>query len=118
MNYQVHTTEGFQITISDGPEPELFTSQLNNRQLHVLSLANMVIAKGTFRVVVGESDGTGEYEVQTMDGGKFLTDIPDYNPSALTDLINDINNEFIQIGKVIVQRHNFKMVRAAVVNTN
>lgn len=118
MKYQVHTTEGFQITIDNGPEPVDFTAQLNNRGLHALSLADMVIAKGTFRVVVGVNDGTGTHEVHTMDGGKFLTDITDYNPTAITATINDVNNEFIQVGNIIVQRHNFKMVRAAVENTN
>lgn len=118
MNYQVHTTEGFQITINDGPEPADFTAQLNNRGLHALSLADMVIAKGTFRVVVGANDGTGTHEVHTMDGGIFLTNIVEYNPTAITATINDVNNEFIQVGNVIVQRHNFKMVRAAATNTN
>ena len=118
MKYQVHTTEGIQITIDNGPEPKEFTAQLNNRALHALSLADMVIAKGTFRVVEGASDGTGTHEVQTMDGGIYLTNIEDYNPTVITATINDVNNEFIQVGNIIVQRHNFKMVRAAVANTN
>lgn len=113
MEYNIMTNRGFNIKVTGEFNPEDFTAKLNNHQLLTLPLAEMVLRKSNFRTITPGGELTGAYELHTTDGNMFLTDIENYDSKELSDYVNNTRDEFILIGDIIIQRHNFDMVKAA-----
>lgn len=115
MDYKIITNRGFDINVTGDFTPEEFVLKLNDQQLMTMALADMVLRKSNFRTITLGGELTGAYELYTADGNMYLTDIADYNNKVLSDLVNSTREEFILIGNVIIQRHNFDMVKAVAV---
>ncbi|MEK5038969.1 hypothetical protein [Sporosarcina sp. FSL K6-3457] len=113
MDYTIITNRGFSIDIEGGPAVIDFIHQLNSAELLTLPLAGMVLRKSNFKTIVPASELVGAYELHTMDGGVYQTDIIDYDNKAVSDYVNSSRDEFLLIGDIIIQRHNFDMVRLA-----
>lgn len=112
MDYKIITNRGFDINVTGGFTPEDFIAKLNDQQLLTMALADMVLRKSNFRTITPAGELTGAYELHTTDGNMYLTDIVDYDNQTLSDFVNNARTEFILIGNIIIQRHNFDMVRA------
>lgn len=111
MEYNIITNRGFNINVTGGFTLEEFVAKLNNQQLLTMALADMVLRKSNFRTITPSGELTGAYELHTTDGEKYLTDIEAYNNQELSDFVNNTRDEFILIGNIIIQRHNFDMVK-------
>lgn len=115
MNYKIMTNKGFDINIEGSFTLKEFITKLNDPQLMTMALGDMVLRKGNFRTVTLDGELTGAYELHTTDGNVYLTDIEDYNSQKLSEYVNGMRDEFVLIGNVIIQRHNFDMVKAVTV---
>lgn len=113
MDYTLLTHEGFAIDIKGGPEQIDFCAQLNERNLITLALGGMVLAKNIFKTIVPDGESSGAYELHTLDGAIYRTDIADYDVQAISATFNNPKNDFVLVGGIIIQRHNFKMIRLA-----
>ena len=106
------TNRGFSIKVTGDFNTEEFTEKLNDQRLLTLPLADMVMRKSNFRTITPDGESTGNYELHTTDGTMYLTDIENYDSKTLSDYVNNTRDEFITVGNIIIQRHNFDMVRA------
>lgn len=113
MNYKIMTNKGFDINIEGSFTLKDFIKKLNDQQLLTMPLGEMVLRKGNFRTITLDGELTGAYELHTTDGNVYLTDIEDYNSQTLSEYVNATRDEFVLIGNVIIQRHNFDMVKGA-----
>ncbi|MER2090930.1 MAG: hypothetical protein ABS920_14420 [Sporosarcina sp.] len=111
MDIKIITPKGFAIDASGITSLKVFCEQLNDRTLLTLPLAGMVLSKRNFKTIIPTGELTGGYELITADGESYVTDIPDYDAKVISDSVNNQQNEFVLIGNIIIQRHNFDMVR-------
>lgn len=117
MDFKILTYEGMAIDINGGPELKDFSIQLNNPSLLTLALANEVLAKDTFKIIIPQGELTGEYEIHTKEGEIYLTDIENYNANEISAQTNKQQGAFILIGQILIQRSNIKRIRSATVPT-
>lgn len=117
MDFKILTYDGMAIDINGGPELKDFCTQLNNPALLTLALANEVLAKDTFKIVIPVGELSGAYEVHTKEGEVYLTDIENYNANEISAQTNTAKGSFILIGSILIQRANIKRIRLATVPT-
>lgn len=117
MDFKILTYDGMAIDINGGPELEDFCTQLNNPVLLTLALANEVLAKDTFKIIVPQGALTGAYEIHTKDGEVYLTDIEKYNANEISAQTNKQHGAFILIGKILIQKSNIRRIKLATVPT-
>lgn len=113
MDFKILTYDGMAIDINGGPELKDFCSQLNNPTLLTLALANEVMAKDTFKIVVPQGELTGEYEIHTKEGEVYLTNIENYNANEISAQTNKQQGAFILIGQILVQKSNIRRIKRA-----
>lgn len=115
MNFKILTYDGMAIDINGGPELKDFCTQLNNPALLTLALADEVLAKDTFKIIVPQGEIVGAYEIHTKDGEIFLTDIENYDANKISAQTNKQQGTFILIGQILIQKANIRRIKLAVV---
>jgi hypothetical protein len=115
MEFKVLTHKGIELNITGEITLEDFCARLNDRTEFTIPVGEMLVGKHLFKTIIPVGTLSGAYELYTRDGNVFLTDIPDFNALEYHQKINDMEKDFVTIGNIVIQRHNFEMIKAATV---
>lgn len=111
MEYVIKTHKGINFDIADGQiDLEEFLAIMNDSRVIAASIADVVLNKRNIKIVTPKtqlSESEATHRLSTADGEVYNVIVDDYNADAISLMINDQMTEFILLGGIILQKHNF-----------
>lgn len=116
MEYTIHTQQGIDFSINtENVNLDEFMSQLNNNRLTAVAISNIGLHKRNILSITPKEaiteTGPGVYQLNTIDQSEYLVELAEGdNVNQVVARINDMAQQFVKVGDVIIQAQNFDFI--------